>query len=375
MSESILEKVLDRRDQAEKQSFDAVATVSQLLSLISEKEAEVLSKRFGLQNHQKQTLEQIGREHNVTRERIRQIERQGIQSILALPAFKDLVKPVEHVVTAVLHQHGGVMTMDMLAEQILQHRDSDEEHRRALHFLLAELLNDKVEHIRRKDLFEPSWRLRMTNVEFVEEAIQTLHTLVEELGEPHPFETIHEKFQQTELYQKNQAHFSEPVVLSYLHVAATIGKNPFDEFGLVHWGQVKPKRMHDRVYLVLKKEGKPLHFEEIAGRITEFFGKKAYPPTVHNELILNEEYVLVGRGMYALREWGYQDGVVSDIITEVLKEAGKPLSRDEIVATVLQQRIVKKNTIYLALTDKSRFSRLPNGTYQIAESSPVEATA
>ena len=87
---------------------------------------------------------------------------------------------------------------------------------------------------------------------------------------------------------------------------------------------------------------------------------------MHNELILNDQYVLVGRGIYALKEWGYRPGVVANVIVDILKKENAPLAREELVEKVLKQRIVKKNTIYLALTDKSKFKRLDDGTYTLA---------
>ena len=114
-----------------------------------------------------------------------------------------------------------------------------------------------------------------------------------------------------------------------------------------------------------------MHFEDIAKRVTKIFDRPAYPPTVHNELILNEEYVLVGRGIYALKEWGFKEGVVADVLFDMLRRAGKPLSREELVDAVLQERIVKKNTIHLALTDRKRFRKTADGKYMLVSESSV----
>ena len=125
--------------------------------------------------------------------------------------------------------------------------------------------------------------------------------------------------------------------------------------------------MKDKIYLVLKKEGKPLHFNDITELINKvkFDRRKAYAPTVHNELILNDDFVLVGRGIYALEEWGYKPGVVSDVLIKILKKSDDPLSRDELVKKVLEQRVVRKNTIHLALTDKAKFKRLPDKRFTL----------
>jgi len=138
---------------------------------------------------------------------------------------------------------------------------------------------------------------------------------------------------------------------------------------LSSWGSVVPKRMNDKIYLVLKRHGKPMHFNEITKKINEvkFDSRKAYPPTVHNELILNKKYVLVGRGIYALKEWGYQPGVVANVLEQILKDEKEPITREELVKRVLEQRIVKKNTIHLALTNKDRFRKLPDERFTLAE--------
>jgi hypothetical protein len=97
----------------------------------------------------------------------------------------------------------------------------------------------------------------------------------------------------------------------------------------------------------------------------KFDNRIAYPPTIHNELILNKEYVLVGRGIYALREWGYKPGVVVDVIESILHAHATPMTRQAIVEAVLKQRLVKKNTIHLALTNKKKFRRLEDGSYTL----------
>lgn len=371
MSTSILDTVLSRRDITERESFDALQLMEQILSLLPAKEAEIVSRRYGLGGEKKQTLEMIGKEYQVTRERIRQIERQAIQTLFDSAQFQEMIKPLEHVVVSVIHEHGGIMTMDMIAQELLGVHAVDPKYYAALHFLLSQLLKEKVEHVRASKEFAQSWKTQATSMDIVEKTISELKKIVEGLEKPHTFERIHEELKKTAHYAEFQDHLSESVIASYLDVAGEIGKNPFDEYGLSHWGLVNPKRMHDRVYLVLQKKGEPMHFEEIAEQITEIFGKKAYPPTVHNELILNKEYVLVGRGLYALKEWGYQEGVVSDVILKVMNEASEPLDRDEIVKRVLEQRIVKRNTIYLALTDKDTFEKLADGRYTLIPETAV----
>src|SRR3989344_3788000 len=166
---------------------------------------------------------------------------------------------------------------------------------------------------------------------------------------------------------------------SYLTISKDIDRNILGEWGLSRWQTVTPKRMGDKVYLVLRKTNKPLHFTEIANLINQagFDAKTAYPATIHNELILDERYVLVGRGIYALKEWGYNTGTVLDVVSQILGESKVPLTKEEIIKRVLEQRIVRKSTILLALTNRNQVTKLPDGTCatgrDVAESSATSA--
>jgi len=119
--------------------------------------------------------------------------------------------------------------------------------------------------------------------------------------------------------------------------------------------------------LVFKKHGKPLHFTEVATLIDKLAynlpNKKTYPQTVHNELIKDGRFVLVGRGTYALAEWGYVPGTIKDIITKVLNEKNMPIHKDEIVEKVLAQRLVAKNTVLMNLNNKKNFEKDANENY------------
>jgi DNA-directed RNA polymerase delta subunit len=118
-----------------------------------------------------------------------------------------------------------------------------------------------------------------------------------------------------------------------------------------------------------------MHFNEIAKTIknSDFKRKNVTTQAIHNELIKDDRFVLIGRGIYALKEWGYSKGTVADIITKVLQEAGQPLHRDEIVKRVLKSRFVKETTILLNLQGKTQFKRVAKATYDVADPKPKTA--
>ena len=133
-----------------------------------------------------------------------------------------------------------------------------------------------------------------------------------------------------------------------------------------HWAQVTPKGTKERVHLILKEHNRPMHFTEIAELIDRFqLGKrKAHPQTVHNELIKDERFVLIGRGIYVLREWGYFEGTIQDVIRTILMEKNKPLKKEEIIQEVLKIRQVKATTISINLNNSRVFKKL-GGAYTV----------
>jgi len=154
----------------------------------------------------------------------------------------------------------------------------------------------------------------------------------------------------------------EALLPSYLEISKKIQKNAKGLYGLKDWPEINPRKIKDKAYLVLKESQKPLHFTQVAGLIDS-----SLPQTVHNELIKDPRFVLVGRGIYALKEWGYQEGQVRDVILNVLKTAGRPLKKEEILEKTLEQRLVKENTIFLNLSNKKYFLRNSEGRYTIKE--------
>jgi len=55
--------------------------IEEVLTTLSDREARVLKMRFGLDSHRPMTLEEVGKEFGVTRERIRQIEAKALRKL------------------------------------------------------------------------------------------------------------------------------------------------------------------------------------------------------------------------------------------------------------------------------------------------------
>lgn len=378
---SILDKIIESQEKQQAALFNPNELVATLFKNLSTKESDILSRRFGLLGKERETLEQIGKYYDITRERIRQIEMATVKKIRELKDFRQQIEVADQHLNHLLEDYGGVMEENFLLNEISYTEPKDHNYR-AAKFILTKLLNDKIEEIKPDTELLSGWKLPVISLGLVKEIVKELVNIIEQQKRLLKFEELLETFRQKDFYQKNKEQLSslkmgldqdkldqeiDKIINSYLKISKKVDQNILGEWGLTHWNTVSPKRMSDKVYLVLRKTEKPLHFTEITDLInqTNFDKKTAYPATIHNELILDDRYVLVGRGIYALKEWGYQPGTVMDIILDILKKSNQPLTKEEIVKAVLDQRIVRKSTIYLALTNREKIKKLPDGRYTL----------
>ncbi|MDO8582061.1 MAG: sigma factor-like helix-turn-helix DNA-binding protein [bacterium] len=365
MADSILEKVLSSKHAEEVAHFAPQEILVRILQPLPSRDRGILTRRFGLQGGAKETLEEIGKTLEITRERVRQIERGAIKKIREHANFLSSITVVEHIVRQCLEEVGGVLPVNELYERCIAGRDHPVEARAILSFLLEELLRDRFQCIALDEQCSEGWALRTVSLETLHNTCTGLERILEEQKTPVDFSTI------ARLYRNRNTNeeISDERLEALLSLAKNIQKNIFGEWGMSSWQTIHPKRMKDKIYLILKRHGKPLHFNDITERINtaQFDQKIAHPPTVHNELIMDERFVLVGRGMYALGEWGYKPGTVSDVVLDILKNEKDALSREEIVRRVLTQRFVGKATVHLALMDRERFTKLPDERYILTQ--------
>lgn len=365
---SIFDQIIESKNIQDVSTFDPDAIISDLLKELTPKEREVISRRFGLGDNTMQTLEEIGKTFQITRERIRQIQSAAVRKIKALAEAKQQLNVLQHTVTRLLHENGGILENNALHEQLLSHLGNAPRHQQATSFVLSQLLTEHVERVRPSDHVHPGWKLRSVDLGFIEQALNVLSEIIAQEKQLFAVEELIRRFRAHKFFEENRERFLplgatvvqsedeayDKVLRAYLTISRGIEQNILGDWGLTEWATIRPRRMGDKIYLVMLQIGKPLHFTEITSKINEadFDHKVAYPATIHNELILDERYVLVGRGIYALREWGYQPGTVSDVVVQVLGEAGRPMTRDEVVAEVAKRRLVRKSTIHLALMNR-----------------------
>lgn len=343
-------------DTVEATTVDIKGAVNDILGTIErEREREIISRRFGLFDR-KETLEQIGELLGITRERVRQLEK-AILIRLKIAAEDGLphVTNLEKYFVRHLHEMGRVAKVSDLTKRVA----GDSNDHSAAHVAFVAELAPNLSVIDENDRYHHSVAIKEHHDEKdVKKHVDEIVKTVKAHGEPVSIETLHEK-----LDHQHPDH---------VRALASVSKDLAhlkDKWGLTKWPTVNPKNIRDKIYVILQENKKPMHFSEISESIKKstFKRKNVTTQAIHNELIKDNRFVLIGRGIYALKEWGYDRGTVADIITEILKKENGPLHRDEIVKRVLKHRQVKETTILLNLQGKPQFKRVAKATYALAE--------
>lgn len=335
-------------------SFDSAALVKKLLAAAPERSRKVLVERFGLgTTPNRETLEAIGDRLNITRERVRQIEAAGLSAIRASKAFKEATAVFEEI-TQHIESIGVMVPEDTLFKML----GKDEKTRNRFRFLLV--VGATFIRERETDEFLARWHVDHATATKIHGALSKLYASLKD-DEVFAEGELLDRFLE-ELKEVNDAYKNEEILKRWLSLSKGIGSNPLAQWGKTSAPAIHIKGIRDYAYLAVKRHGKPMHFSEVSKAIGQLFSKKAHVATTHNELIKDPRFVLVGRGLYALTEWGYQPGVVREVIREVLDKNG-PLKKDDIIKHVRLARFVKDNTILVNLNDSRYFKRMKDGRY------------
>ena len=339
-------------------TFKPKQVTKKLLSILPPRAKDVLEKRYGLGvTAQTFTLESIGQSYGITRERVRQIENYGIQAIQKSDAYKeqeDVFTEMREALTSL----GGILHEDELLAEL----SKDPSTRNHIYFLLV--IGDPFHRIKENESFANRWCVEKNIAETVEKALKKIYSSLSEdelISEDEILNRLKE-----ELGEVEEKYRDEKIFKRWLSISKEIDRNPLGEWGPASSPNVRAKGIRDYAYLAVKRHGSPMHFKEVADAIHDLFSKKAHVATTHNELIKDKRFVLVGRGLYALSEWGYSAGVVKDVLRQILSQHG-PLTREEIIDKVRKERYVKDNTILVNLQDASMFKKLPDGNYIVIE--------
>ncbi len=337
-------------------SFKPKQVTKRILSPLQDRAYDVIVSRFGLDDGERKTLESIGETYGITRERVRQIENAAIALIRKSDTYKAEAQTFEEL-------HSLVKELGVLVgeDELLSHVSKDAVTQNHVHFYLV--LGDAFHKFKEDDHMRARWTVDKATAEVVHESIKSLYESLSDeeiLSEPDMVTKFLEELKGVASEYRN-----EELAKRWLSLSKTIDRNPLGEWGKSESPNIKTRGIKDYAYLMMRRHGSPMHFREVAKAIQNTFEKKCHTATCHNELIKDKRFVLIGRGMYGLSDWGYKEGVVRDVIKDIIKKEG-PLSKEEIIDRVLKERYLKRNTILVNLQNNKYFKKNKQGLYTVA---------
>ncbi|MCL5017423.1 MAG: hypothetical protein M1155_02060 [Patescibacteria group bacterium] len=336
--------------------------LDQVLSVLNARQREVIDRRYGLSDGKTLTLAELGTSFGITRERVRQIEAGALKELrefIKSGILKDFAATVnEHIKNLGGARREALLLADL---QLLLSESASSVFDNRVKFLLE--LNGDPKYSAENESFYSYWYQEESEnkkiLSFVSKLLKYMKTKKEKV-------LSHGSMDKVFAEAIKPHNLKDLVAINFISLSKDFHINSFGEFGLSDWKETNPRTIRDWAYAVLKKEKKPLHFVEIASAIGKYKNseKSINPQTVHNELIKDSKFVLVGRGIYGLQEHGYVPGTAKEVMMRILKEHG-PLKPKELIDLVLKERVFKKNTIFINLQNKKHFTRIDNGKYQV----------
>lgn len=337
-------------------SFKPKQVSKKLLGALQERSRDVIIRRYGLgKDPELMTLDAIGKIYGITRERVRQIENHALNAIRKSKNYSE-EKAVFDEIEKLIHKLGGII----VEQDLLDYVSKDANTQSHMNFLLV--VGHPFKKIKEDEDFKHRWLIDETLADKIHNSLKKLYESLKDnelVSEPEIIKAFLGYIEDVAEQYK-----SEEIAKRWLGLSKKIGKNPLGEWGKSESSNISTKGMRDYAYLVIRKHGSPIHFREVAKAITTVFNKKAHVATTHNELIKDPRFVLVGRGLYALTEWGYMNGVVKDVIKKLIEKNG-PMTKKDVIEKVTKERYVKENTIIINLQNKKYFKKNKDGKYEI----------
>ena len=335
-----------------------------VLEGLTEKEKSVITRRIGL-SWERETLQSIGNDYGITRERVRQIEDVWIRKIGRIIKSSRLLE-IQTAGGRILRNHGGLLTRDKLVSAVISELG-----------LKSEDINDGIVEI----VLQSDFNIQKSKPQLWTHTYFTLpeiHKRVVAEIHKEALKILKKRgdiIENTVLYEMIKINLFAQfwkidtlLVDSALDVFLDIVKGEEKFVGLEKWKILNPSTLKDKAIYILKKRKEPTHFVDMTNAIAEHFKESVKVATIHNELIRNNEFVLIWRWIYVLKEWGYKPGTVLDVIIDVFNKAKLPLSTEEIIAKVLKVRQVKTSTIYMNLQNRKYIERVGRNMYQLKKS-------
>ena len=340
-----------------------VRSFEEILISLSEKQKNVIERRVWLK-WEKETLQSIWNSFSptITRERVRQIEESGIRKIWRI-IKASILTDIQDKGIEFVKMSWGLASRDSLVNYLIKELNLEKDINKGV---LETIVQSDFDILKSKQklgckIYFYLSKISRYNVDVIhKEAIKVLKKKKDVIEKEELFKIVSENL-------KDLRGISAPLVGSVLELFDDIIFWEDNLVWLTKWKILNPKTLKDKAVYILKKEWTPMHFVDIANKIIEVLEDNVKINTIHNELIRNEDFVLIGRGIYALREWWFKPGTVLDVISSILEKRNEPMSTEEIVKEVLKIRDVKETTIYMNLQNRQVIERVWRNFYQLKQ--------
>lgn len=343
-------------------SRELQTSFANMLGSLTDKEQMVIERRIGLSG-EKETLQSIGDSFKpaITRERVRQIEDSGIKKIGRVIKWTSLTA-IQEASHSIISMHGGVLVKDKLINAIIKELALDSSVKQ---WIIEIIIQSDFNIQKSKPKLGVNTYFSLPNVN--KKSIDSIHSQAVSI-----LKKRKDIMDKTNLYEmiklelkKDFSDLKNVFIDSVLDLFEDVVKWEETLIGLSKWKILNPKTLKDKAIYVMKKEKLPMHFVDIANKITNQTWESVKVNTIHNELIRNEEFVLVGRWIYALKEWGFKPGTVIDVISDIMRKNKEPMTTEDVIAKVQKIRKVKATTIYMNLQNRKYIERVWRNYYQL----------
>jgi hypothetical protein len=335
-----------------KESLNFLTPVKKAIKQLKDKEQDILTSYFGI-GGEVSTLEAIGKRYKITRERVRQIKNNALGKIEKSADTNYL--SLTHQIEKFIKNAGGIVCENLLTEKFVSDRLSTNYYA----FIFSLYTNKNLGLAKETDCHKKLWLYNGKTAKLIAPACKEMEKILAKTKKTMTHSELTDQFKKTRFYKKNLLHLRNNLLKSIPYASKSIMRTEDGKWGLVIWREINPRNTRDKIYFILKKENKPLHFRKLTKRIAvkNFRGKKPASATVHNELIADKRFVLIGKGIYALAEWGYKPGTVADVLKDILTRVKKGLTQEDLITEVMKVRQISKNTVIMNLRSQKVFAR------------------
>jgi hypothetical protein len=297
--------------------------IEEMVELLPEKDLDIFIERFGYNTGEMETLQEIGQLHKMTRERVRQITSK--QLLILKKSKKGYLREIIEHIERILEQYNGILSIKEVCADIFFSYAEEIKVRFLLNVVTA-IYKDRYSFLD-KDF--------LTSLD--DEQLKALNSFIQETILKCTFPVAENVFWKTVLSELSS--LSKDYLSHYLkkeHITILKGE------------VLAPGRLTipKQVRIIMKKEGRPLHYSEITKLYKKQFGDRRNHANIehliHTRIGDSSDFLLVERGTFILREDFKVPSNINEIVNtsrDILRDVGQASDTIFIINQLKKQSI------------------------------------